>query len=238
MTRITSLALALALATPLAAACRPSNGARGAQAPGGADTTARAAGPATAADSALFARADSARIQGSPTAPVWVVEVGDFQCPYCARFHEQTYPTIKRDYIDTGKIRFAYVNLPLDIHPNAWPAAEAAMCAGLQGKFWPMHDAIFQAQDTWGNTTAPRPVFDSLAVAAGVDTTRLNQCVESGVLRPLIQADANRSSARGVNSTPTFFIGNQTLRGALPLAEFRRAIDAALAAAARDSSTR
>ncbi|HMH86433.1 MAG TPA: thioredoxin domain-containing protein, partial [Gemmatimonadaceae bacterium] len=86
-------------------------------------------------------RADLARIQGSASAPVWVIEVSDFQCPYCKQWHDQTYAAFRDQYVNTGKVRLAYVNFPLASHVHAWPAAESAMCAGAQGKFWQMHDA-------------------------------------------------------------------------------------------------
>ena len=94
-------------------------------------------------------RADLARIQGSASAPVWVIEVSDFQCPYCKQWHDQTYAAFRDQYVKTGKVRLAYVNFPLSSHAHAWPAAESAMCAGAQGKFWQMHDALFTTQNKW-----------------------------------------------------------------------------------------
>lgn len=214
----------------LGAACRPSSGTRSADA---ADTTARAeAAPSTAAaprDTALERRADHARIEGSANAPVWVVEVSDFQCPYCREWHAETYPVVKKEYVDTGKIRLAYINFPLPAHKNAWPAAEAAMCAAAQDKFWPMHDALFATQAQWESSATPSTVFDSLAASAGVDTASYRACVSHHAMRPLIQADVQRAEASGVNATPSFLIGGQMISGAQPADVFRRAIDAALA---------
>jgi len=93
-----------------------------------AETTTVAAKPAVPDSNITIA--DLSRIQGSATAPVWVVEVSDFQCPYCKQWHDQTYATLRDQYVKTGKIRLAYVNFPLDSHVFAWPAAESAMCAG------------------------------------------------------------------------------------------------------------
>ena len=106
-------------------------------------------------DSLLLRRADHARILGSPAATVWVVEVSDFQCPYCRQFHDESYAELKHAYVDSGKIRLAYVNFPLDSHPHAWEAAESAMCAGAQGKFWPMHDGLFETQIIWESMVSP-----------------------------------------------------------------------------------
>jgi protein-disulfide isomerase len=191
------------------------------------DTPARPRG----ASDTLAARADSARVQGTPGAPIWIVEISDFQCPYCRQWHEETYPRVKREVIDAGKARFAYLNLPLPSHRNAWPAAEAAMCAGLQRKFWPMHDALFHSQDRWAQLSEPGAVFDSLATSIGLDVGRLRTCVASKALRPLIQADYDRAVEAGIQSTPTFMVGDARLEGAYPYENFRQAVDAALARA-------
>jgi protein-disulfide isomerase len=179
-----------------------------------------------------IARADSARIQGRADAPIWIVEVSDFQCPYCRQWHAETYAAVKREYVDAGKARFAYINLPIESHQNAWPAAEAAMCAGEQGKFWQMHDALFGAQNRWAALGDPGPVFAELASGVGVDPARLRECISSRALRPLIQADRERAVEAGVNSTPSFLIGGTRIEGAYPIAEFRRVADSVLAAAA------
>src|SRR6478735_1170872 len=104
--------------------------------------TATASAATRAPTDSNITRADLARIQGSPTAPLWVIEVSDFQCPYCKQWHDQTYNAFVDQFVKTGKVRLAYVNFPLQSHVHAWPAAEAAMCAGAQGRFWPMHDAL------------------------------------------------------------------------------------------------
>ena len=172
-------------------------------------------------------RADLARIQGSTTAPVWVIEVSDFQCPYCKQWHDQTYPMLRDQYVKTGKVRLAYVNFPLSMHAHAMPAAEAAMCAGAQDKFWQMHDALFTTQTRWESLDTPGAVFDSLAQATGVDMKRWRDCVSSGKMRPLIDADHDRAQRAGASATPSFMIGNKLLTGAQPLDELRKAIDSA-----------
>jgi len=190
-----------------------------------------ASSPASTAgtDSALARRADKARILGTPTAKVWVVEVSDFQCPFCKQWHDQSYEAIKRAYVDSGKIRLAYVNFPLNIHRNAMPAAEAAMCAAAQDKFWPLHDALFATQPLWEKLAAPQPMFDSLASAAGVDMKAYHGCISGHLMKPTIDADIDRATRAGVESTPTFLIGGTMVTGAQPLAIFRQVIDSALA---------
>jgi protein-disulfide isomerase len=186
-------------------------------------------------DSALARRADQARILGPATAKVWLVEVSDFQCPFCKQWHDQSYEAIKRDYVDSGKIRLAYVNFPLSIHRNAMPAAEAAMCAAGQGKFWPMHEALFATQTLWEKLAAPQPMFDSLASTAGVDMKAYHGCISGHLMKPTIDADIDRATKAGVESTPTFLIGGTMVTGAQPLAIFRQVIDSALAHAGKSN---
>jgi protein-disulfide isomerase len=183
-------------------------------------------------DSALLKRADHARIQGSANAPVWVVEVSDFQCPFCRQFHDESYDALKRAYVDSGKVRMAYVNFPLSMHRNAFAASEAAMCAAAQDKFWPMHDVLFTTQKQWEGLASPVQMFDSLAAAQGVDMAAFRKCESGHLTKALIEADIDRATKQGVESTPTFLIGGMMVTGAQPLANFRRAIDSALTLAA------
>ncbi len=187
--------------------------------------------PALKGDSTLNRIADHARVEGNAAAPLWVVEVSDFQCPFCREWHEQSYQAIKSQYVDAGKIRFAYINMPLSIHKNAWPAAEAAMCAAAQDKFWPMHDSLFATQSHWENDADPRSYLDSLAAVVGVAHDAYTACVTQHQMRPLIQADMDRATESGVVSTPTFLIGTAKIAGAQPLDQLRAVIDAQLAKA-------
>ena len=215
-------------ALSLALACAPaSNKRQGSESTSvtRAETTAVAGRAPTDSN---ITRADLARIQGSSTAPLWVIEVSDFQCPYCKQWHDQTYPQFLNQYVKTGKVRLAYVNFPLGIHVHAFPAAEAAMCAAAQDKFWPMHDALFATQAHWESLPSPSPVFDSLAQATGVDMKRWRDCVSSGKMRPLIQADHDRAQRAGASATPSFMIGDKLLAGAIPLNELQQAIDSAM----------
>ncbi len=185
--------------------------------------------PATKGDTALDRAADHARVQGNASAPLWVVEISDFQCPFCREWHDQSYAAIKSQYIDTGKIRFAYINYPLSIHKNAWPAAEAAMCAAAEGKFWPMHDSLFASQPRWENAANPQPTLDSIPASVGVSHDAYTTCVTQHQMRALIQADVDRANESGVTATPTFIIGTAKITGAQPLDQFRAVVDAQLA---------
>jgi protein-disulfide isomerase len=146
-------------------------------------------------------------------------------------WHDSTYPAIVREYVSTGKARLAFINFPLGNHQNAMPAAEAAMCASPQGKFWEMHSAIFDTQERWASRPDAAPLFDSLATSVGVGMPAWRECVSSDVMLPLIEADYDRGSAAGVRSTPSFLIGNEAIAGAQPLPVFRAAIERALRAA-------
>jgi protein-disulfide isomerase len=195
-----------------------------------------AAAPATnlsGLTDSVSAAADRGRIRGSATAPIWLIEVSDFQCPYCKQWHDASYTAIDNEYVKTGKVRLAYLNFPLSsIHPNARAAAEAAMCASVQDRFWPLHESLFATQTAWEGQKNPIPTFDSLAVAAGVNAAAWRSCMTTHATAKLIDADHDRSRSAGVQSTPTFFIGDRKLEGAYPVDSFRVAIDAALAKAA------
>jgi protein-disulfide isomerase len=160
---------------------------------------------------------------------VWLIMVSDFQCPYCKQWHDDSYAAVAREYVASGRVRAAFVNFPLDQHAQATPSAEAAMCASAQGKFWPYHTALFETQERWGRMDDAAAVYDSLATAVGADVVRFRSCTASHVMRPLVEADRDRMTRAGVRSTPSFFVGDQQLAGALPTSAFRQALDAALA---------
>lgn len=200
---------------------RPAEGTQVAVAAGEAGDTSKA--------DARLAKADAARIQGSATAKAWLVIVSDFQCPFCKQWHDSSGEAIRNEYVKTGKIRLAYVNYPLGQHRQAVPTAEAAMCAGLEDKFWPYHDALFATQKRWEVMSDATPVLDSLARAVGLNLAQHKQCREQHVMLPLISADRDRANAAGTTSTPTFLVGGQVLKGVYPLPIMRQILDAAVA---------
>ena len=192
-----------------------------------------AAATAQTVTDSLSTAADKGRILGSDKAPIWMLIVSDFQCPYCKQWHDQTWAAIKREYVNTGKVRVAYVHFPLGMHPNARPTAVAAMCASAQGKFWPMTELLFRTQDRWKDLKDPRPLIDSLVRVGGLDAARHKRCMDAPSVPALVEADRVRMTRAGTESTPTFYIGGTRLAGAEPIATFRKAIDAELAAAAK-----
>jgi protein-disulfide isomerase len=176
----------------------------------------------------LGARADTARILGAPTASVWVVVVSDFQCQPCRDFALDVLPSIRRDFVDRGRVRLAFMNLPLDQHFNARFAAHASLCAAVAGRFWPMHDSLFATQERWRRTDDPRPYFDSLAVAAGVPAHAQAGCTKRQPFLRLMNEDYERSRAAGATEVPTVFVGDVRLTGsALTSAALRAAVERA-----------
>jgi protein-disulfide isomerase len=176
-------------------------------------------------------RADLARIAGSPTAKVWILVVSDFQCPYCKAFHDSTSRLLHKEFVATGKARLAYINYPLRQHANAVPAAEAAMCAGAQDRFWPFHDRLFAAIDSWGTATAPLPLFEQIATSLRLDLPAWRKCMSDHVMQPMIRSDHQRGLQAGARSTPTFIIGSAVIAGNAPVAVIRKAVNDALAGA-------
>jgi len=190
--------------------------------------------PATAdskVDDPRLAKADASRIQGAATAKTWFVIISDFQCPFCKQWHDSSGDAIRRDYVVTGKVRVAYINYPLGQHRQAMPTAEAAMCAGLQDKFWPYHDALFASQKRWQDLGDATPVLDSLARAVGLSLPEHKQCRDEHIMLPLITADRERATNAGANSTPTFLVDGQVLKGVYPMRALKPILDAAVSRA-------
>lgn len=190
---------------------------------------AAASADAQTRDDTLRMLADRGRIEGDSAAPLWIIDASDFQCPYCAEWQRNTHDALRAEYVRTGKIKLAFVNFPLEQHQHAMPAARAAMCAGVQGRFWPVHDGIFETQERWAASADAAPLFESIARTAGVRIDEWKECIASRVMDPLIIADRERAQTAGVGSTPTFIISGQMIRGAAPIEEFRRVIDSVLA---------
>ena len=142
---------------------------------------------------------------GSKDAPITMVAFTDFQCPFCQRFHMNTFSELKKNYIDTGKVRFVSRDLPLDVHPNAMQAANAGRCAGEQGQFWPMRDHMGTHPD---QLDLPHLVAYAGELKLNVETFR--SCVESGKYKDAIQKDIQEAVKIGANGTPSFVIGKTT----------------------------
>jgi protein-disulfide isomerase len=166
------------------------------------------------------------RSKGAASAPVTVYEMSDFQCPYCRKHALEVFPALEKEYVQPGKVRWVYINFPLvSIHANALPAAELAMCAARMGKFWPVHDLLFQHQATWSPLKEAGPFLLSLADSVKLPRAAMVKCLESGTVRAEIQQEAEGSERSGAASTPTFYIEGGLLAGARPLELWRQILD-------------
>ncbi len=167
---------------------------------------------------------------GPEDAEIVIVEFSDYQCPFCSRFHDQTYQALLDAY--PGQIRFVYRNLPLSFHQNAFPAAEAALCAGDQDAYWEMHEVLFANQVSLNNQTGEvldQTVYNQYATELGLDVAALEECMTTHKYEQAILDDMAYSTSIGVQSTPTFFINGLALVGAQPLTSFQQLIDQELA---------
>ncbi len=191
--------------------------------------------PAAADDgTTLVRRAGMSRALGSKDAAVTVYEVADFQCPFCAQFANQTFRRIDSAYVKPGKVQWVFVNLPLVIHPNAFQAAEAALCAGAVGdRFWPMHEKLYQSQPEWTGVADPQAVFLRYARALGVPESAYSACIRADRVWPVIMRDAMYATSAQIDGTPTYIIGNQVAAvGAKSFDEWKTILDKAIQDAA------
>lgn len=186
---------------------------------------------------------------GDPNAPVSIEEFSDFQCPFCARFHQETEPLLRQYYIDTGKVHFTYRSMGNFVSDNiarsrgtpakteSRDAAMAAYCAGDQNKFWEMHAHLFansQGEDI-GSFSTRR--LKAIAGEVGLDTAPFNECLDSGKYEDRVQKDLEDGTAAGVNGTPAFRISytvngetkTKLIEGAQPFSAFQQQLEAALA---------
>ncbi len=153
--------------------------------------------------------------------PLTIVEYGDFQCPACGAFFEQSLPAIRARYIDTGKVRWIFRHFPLrSIHPFAESAAQAAECAADQGEFWAYHDTLFERQPNLSDED-----LKSYAADLGLDQAAFDDCLDSGEKADRVQRDVNSGNDLGISGTPGFLIGDQVIVGALDTMTFGAMID-------------
>jgi len=169
---------------------------------------------------------DSA-VQGSADAPVLMIEYSDYQCPYCGRYTVETFSRLKKEYIDTGIVRYVFKDFPLGFHAQAQIAAHAARCAGDQGGYWGMHDLLFANPGAWSNAAAA-DVFRGYAGELDLDEGTFAACLESGMHNQAIDDDLQEGLSVGVSGTPAFFVGGRFISGAQPYQVFQQAIEAAL----------
>ena len=175
-----------------------------------------------------------APINGSNTAPVTLIEISDYHCPFCRRHVQQTQPQLNSEYVNTGKVRHVFIHYPIEqLHPDAFKSHEAASCAGEQGKFWQLHTKLFEAPAKSSDQ------LTELARSAGLDVTAFRGCLDSGKYGEAVRQSVSRIQNLGVSGTPMFLLGTttsgsqvkvqKTVEGAQPYSAFKTAIDTLLA---------
>jgi protein-disulfide isomerase len=176
-----------------------------------------------------------AKIRGNADAKVMLLEFSDYQCPFCGRHFRETMPQLEKAYIETGKIRYAFRDFPIQsLHQQSPKAHEAANCVGDQGKFWPMHTRLFMNPNPLGPEE-----LKGHATSVGADLSAFQQCLDSGKHAPTVQQGVDDAAAIGVTGTPAFFIGTvdadgknlkavRFISGAHPFGRFKQELDAVL----------
>ncbi len=159
--------------------------------------------------------------KGSKKAPVTIIEFSDFQCSFCWKFWKETLPRLEAEYIKTGKVRFVYRHLAI-LGPPSVAAAQAADCAGEQGKFWEYHDKLFASKGFFSFADGRLKQY---ARELGLDGAAFNQCLDSGKYAKKVEGETGTGHLLGANGTPTFFINGLRLVGAHPFETFRMIID-------------
>jgi protein-disulfide isomerase len=197
-----------------------------------AATGGRFGGPALVGSSVGI---ESAPANGRPTAPVTLIEVSDYHCPFCRRHFQQTQPQLNTNYINAGKVRHVFLHYPIDqLHPDAFRSHEAASCAADQGKFWELHAKLFEAPARTIEQLVP------LGQAAALNVDAFRACLENGRHSKEVKDSVARIQKMGISGTPAFLIGrtppgnepmkiSKVIEGAQPYEAFQKAIDEVMA---------
>lgn len=193
---------------------------------GAAQQSADAEAAAANAPQVQFAPAEDAIgvSMGQADAPVVVREFADYQCPACGAF-EPALEKMRKEYVDTGMVRFVFFDYPLDIHKNAMLASLTARCAGSQGHFWPMHDLLYARQQEWAELPDPIAKFQSYAQELGLDPGALLGCVRSGSTHQDVARSQAYGDALGINATPSYGVNGAGRAGVMPYAELSKLIE-------------
>ena len=167
--------------------------------------------------------------RGSPSAPVVVVDLSDFGCPYCGEFSREVYPALDREYVKNGKVLFKYIPFIAGSFPHSAEATRAAECMGEQGLFWEMLDRIYATQSEWKRGSAVDAQMAALAGTTKADAAAFAACYASHRTDArTAQATRLADDVLGVRVTPSFLVNGKPVQGALPLEEFRKQVETAL----------
>jgi len=166
--------------------------------------------------------------RGDPQAPLKVLEVSDFGCGYCRRFHEEIFPILNESYVEAGLVEWKFLPFVLGMFPNGLEAALAAECAGEQDRFFPMQSRLFADQSQWKGPSEPDSIFTRYAGEEGLDVDRFSRCLQEGLVDETLRANIRLGREMGVRGTPTFLIDGAPISGALPVHVFRDILDVSL----------
>ena len=181
----------------------------------------------TAAVASLPAVTSGDFVLGDQNAPVTFIEYGDYQCPFCGKFFKETEPVLREKYIKTNKVKFIYRDFAF-LGPESTWAANAARCAGEQGKFWEYHDYLFSNQRGENQGTFSKDNLKSFAAALSLDKDKFSACVDGDKYVGEIQKQTKTGGEAGVQGTPANFINGILYAGALPVANFTQIIESEL----------
>jgi len=163
---------------------------------------------------------------GDPEAPVMVVEYADFACSACAEFAVDTWPRVRRELVESGRVYWRVVPFSLGFR-HGRRAARAGECAAAQGGFWSMHDALFAEQRRWMEPRRPEDTFEEMAETLGLDPRALRECIDDDIPEDRIDRAQDEAEDAGVRATPTFLVNGRPVLGALPFDMFLQAVQAA-----------
>jgi len=161
-------------------------------------------------------------IRGNPNAKITLIEYADFQCPACAAMHS-TIKQLEGNFKDN--LRLIYRFFPLtDAHQNAMISAQAAYAASLQGKFWEMHDIIYENQDSWSDSTQPKTIFTDYAKKIGLNLNKFNSDIDSDSTKKFVTDEQNKGLDLGINGTPTLFLNGKEIQNPATYEDFKKLI--------------
>lgn len=207
-----------------------------AERPAPATESDRAGGsPAAAPASARQSLEDLGHFRGDPEAPIRVIEFSDFGCGYCRKFHEETFPIIVDEFVNSGQVQWRSVQFNNGMFPNAQEAALAGECAAAQGRFEEAAHGLFGQQADWKGGSDPDGVFQRIAVEAGLDVADFKGCMADRRLEERVDVATQLARQLGIRGTPTFFIEGFPVQGALPIELFREYFTAVLAEKAKQT---
>lgn len=172
--------------------------------------------------------ADDDPYLGLADAPLTIIEFSDYQCLYCKKYASEAFAQIKKDYVDSGKVKYVIRDFPINEHPQAMLAAIVANCANAQNKFWEMHDILFADQDSWSYQNSAVDAFKEFARQINLDENKFASCMENGGFEQEIAKDIADGELYTIGFTPTVFIGDKKIVGAQPYEVFKKVIDSEL----------